>query len=278
MPIVSFWGPVHGQVGTTANTIMAASFISIEQNIKTMVTQTHWSHSTLESLFTNIHFHQENNEHFTDSGLDALERLARSNRLTPQSIRDYTVPLLKDRLDLLAGTKKRDIHLYTKINGVINHIFQHANAYYDLITVDVHSGRQNPLTNTLLYHSDLIVVCLNQNIQLLSNFFSREYWHPALDQKPYIIVLGKYDPQLRLSIKNVIRRFRCAKPMYVIPYDSKFRDACNENRVLEYFIRARYADKKQQDYAFIRSVREFTQGVLKYVGFEKYLNSEKGAS
>jgi MinD-like ATPase involved in chromosome partitioning or flagellar assembly len=278
MPMVSFWGTGLGDRGTTATTITAASMISIEQQIKTLVTQTHSCHSTLESGFIHPFRGVETASPFSDTGLDALERLVRSNRLTPQVIKDYTVPLLKERLDLLPGTIKQDDGRSRQKSEELEEIFLQAQSYYDLLAIDVQGGSHHPLTNLILHQSDLIVVCLDQNSHLLTQFFAKQLWHPALDQKPFIIVLGKYDPQLKLSIKNIVRRFQCTVPVYALPYCSAFRNACNEHQVLEYLIRVRNVERSHPSYSFIKHARQLAHGIQQHVGDGQHLNAEKGAS
>lgn len=43
-----------------------------------------------------------------DCGMDALERLCLNRRLNKGNIRDYTVPLMFDRLDFVTGNAKRE--------------------------------------------------------------------------------------------------------------------------------------------------------------------------
>ncbi|MEI0737067.1 hypothetical protein VQ056_11000 [Paenibacillus sp. JTLBN-2024] len=47
---------------------------------------------------------------FQDHGMDALERLCMNRRLTRENLRDYTLPLLADRLDLVQGERQARRH------------------------------------------------------------------------------------------------------------------------------------------------------------------------
>ena len=51
----------------------------------------------------------------SDTGIDALDRLLRSNKLTPENIPNYAKPILKGRLELLYGTFKNDKDSYERV-------------------------------------------------------------------------------------------------------------------------------------------------------------------
>jgi hypothetical protein len=266
---VSFWGSAHGQVATTANVIASATMIGLEYTIRTMVAHTHWSRSTLEAAFLkHASLGDDSLTSFADTGIDALERLARSGRLQPEIIKDYTKPILKERLDLLMGTTKPDESLFSHINEVIRNIFYTANQYYDVTMVDMNSGVKNELTNTMLQSSDLIVVNLNQNIALLERFFSKEDWPDVLNEKPFLLVLGQYDRNSKYTATNIARRFRYKAPIYTVPYCTDFMDACNDRSVLEFFLRNRNVNKQHDNYFFIQEVRKLGKAILDHLGVD----------
>jgi hypothetical protein len=276
---VAFWGTAHGQVATTANVIASATIIGLEYSLRTLVAHTHWSRSTLEAAFLkHTSYREESLVDFSDTGIDALERLARSGRLTPEIIQDYTKPILKDRLDLLSGTTKPDEEMFSSIHEVIPGIFATANKFYNLSLIDVNSGSKNTLTNTVLRSSDLVVVNLNQNISLLERFFSKEDWPDVLDEKPFLIVLGQYDPESKYTATNIARRFRYKGPIYTVPYCTAFMDACNDRNVLDFFLRNRYVTKGHENYAFIQEVRKLGKAILEHLKIDPEAALEEGSA
>jgi len=277
MSIVSFWGTVHGQASTTSNVIAAASILALEYNLKTMITQTQWSHSTLESSFIKAN-RKDGLLTFSDTGIDALERLARSNRLTAEKVSDYTVSVLKERLDLLVGSSKPSISMFEDIGDVLDIIFSVAKEYYDLCLIDVHSGTQNEVTKKVLNESDLIVVNLNQNIHVLERFFNREDYLDVLDEKPYVIVLSQYDHKSQYTVKNIKRRFKCTQPIFTVPYNTNYRDASNNQAVIEYFLRARNFTKNNLNYFFMEELRKLAEGIIKLSNKNSSNASTEGVS
>lgn len=277
MSIVSFWGTVHGQASTTSNVISTASILALEYNLKTMITQTQWSHSTLESSFIKAN-PKEGLLTFSDTGIDAIERLARSNRLTAEKVSDYTVSVLKQRLDLLVGSSKPSISMFEDIGNVLDIIFAAAKEYYDLCLIDVHSGTQNEVTKKVLNESDLIVVNLNQNIHVLERFFNKKDYLDVLDNKPYIIVLSQYDHKSQYTVKNIKRKFKCKQPIFTVPYNTNYRDASNNQAVIEYFLRARNFNKKNPNYFFIEELRNLAEGIIKLSNKDLGKDSIEGVS
>ena len=57
-----------------------------------------------------------------------------------------------------------------------------------------------------------------------------------LQEKTIIPVLGKYDRFSVYGTKNISRTFNYKKRIYTIPYNTQFFDACNEGKVLDFFI------------------------------------------
>lgn len=268
MSQISFWGSVHGQVGSTSNVVAAATMIGFEYATRIMVGQTQWSRSTLESVFTESSTILNRAMHYADIGIDALERLARSKRLIPEIVADYTIPIIQNRLDLLTGTSKPTEPLYENMRDVLPDIFSCADQCYDAILLDIHSGHKNTITESLLETSDLIVVNLSQNMTVLERFFSKQDWPEALNSKPFMVVIGQYDPKSKYSATNIARRFDYKDPIYTIPYCTDYKDACNDRSVLEFFMRNRNVSKRHENYFFIQEIRRFIQALLSKAGID----------
>ncbi|MED4400327.1 hypothetical protein [Metabacillus fastidiosus] len=273
MSTVAFWGPVHGQVANTSNLVAASSVLAIEKDVRVMITQTQLAHSTLESAFL-----KEQDEgdllSFSDTGLDALERLARSKRLTAEKVADYTIPILHNRLELLLGSARPKNMLQDNTNSVLDTIFTVAKKHYDYCFIDVHSGTKNSMTKRVLEEADMIVVNLNQNIQLLNRFFNKEDWLEALDNKPYVIVLSQYDPKSQYSVKNIKRRYNCKQPILTVPYNTAFRDSCNDRNTIEYFLRATNFSMKRENAFFVGEIRKLVYEICNITS--KLQQSENG--
>lgn len=272
---IAFWSGRHGQTGITSNVVAVSAIIGTEYVTKTLVSHTHWSMSSLEAIFLKKRKETFSEFDYSRKGLDSLELLARSEKLEPASVKDYTDTILKDRLELLRGTSKPSEELHNNIQDVIQSIYAAAKNYYDLLMIDVNSGTRNKITQAVLETSDLIVVCLNQNLVVLDEFFNNP---PSfLKDKKYVIVLGQYEPKSKYKISNLIRIYKPAVPIYTVPHNAGFMDAMNDKAVLEFILRNQKIGKDHENYYFMSEVRRFAKGIFDAVGMDTKLYSVKGA-
>lgn len=273
---VVFWGPVHGQTGTTSNLIATACMIGLESPIRSLIGHTHGSYSTMEPALLKDTLESVDST-FQISGLDALERLARNQRLSAANISDYTVPLLYNRLDLLSGsTHSADTTDHQRMSSWTD-IFSQAALDYDLIMIDVNSGLQQAKTVQMLEQSDMLVINLNQNAVLLDRLQGSQDFVELLKGKNCVFVLGQYDNHSKYTARNIARRYRFVQELYTIPYCVDFMDACNDHSVMEFFLRHRNVSNRHPNAPFIRDVRNLANAILKHTGIDARLFCEKGA-
>jgi hypothetical protein len=272
---VAFWSGRHGQTGNSANMIAVSTLIGTEYVTRTLICHTHWSMSSLESTFLKKNKETDSGFDYSRKGLDALELLARSDKLVPTAVKDYTDTILKDRLELLRGTSKPNEELFSNIHDVIQSIFAAAKNYYNLSLIDVNSGTRNKLTNAVLDSSDVIVVSLNQNIAVLKEFFENP---PAfLKDKKHVIVLGQYDRHSKYTVSNINRMFKPKAPVFTVPHCTGFMDAMNDKSVVEFFLRNKNITKSHDNYFFMSEVRRFAKGIFDAAGIDTKIFSEQGA-
>ena len=127
----------------------------------------------------------------SDTGIDALDRLLRSNKLTPENISNYAKSILKGRLELLYGSFKNDSDSYARILETFPLILDYASQFYDIVLVDLNKGYTTSEVNQILQKSDLIVLSLSQNRQMLKKIFKSMDTVKILQEKTIIPVLGK---------------------------------------------------------------------------------------
>lgn len=238
MPIISFWGTEDSaQLATTSTVIAVASMLPTKYQYKTLVTQTHYSDMSLESAFFDMDkLGNKGTLDISDTGIDALDRLLRSNKLTPENISNYAKSIIKGRLELLYGSFKNDTDSYARILETFPLILDYASQFYDIVLVDLSKGFESAEVNQILQKSDLIVLSMSQNRQMLKKVFKSMDTLKILQEKTIIPVLGKYDRFSKYGTKNISRAFNYKKRIYTIPYNTKFFDACNEGAALNFII------------------------------------------
>lgn len=262
---IAFWSTMHGQTTTTSNLIAISSLIALEYRLKLLVTHNHYERSTLESSLLDRRLLETELTELSDAGIDALSRFIRFNSLDQDNIQGYTTTLIKNRFDLLMGTKNvnKDLY-YSDLNTIITTILNSAKEYYDLLCVDVAAGA-NALSEKIMDNADLVVVNLNQNLSVLDDFFSGKY--PNIQEKGYFI-LSLYDDKSRYNLKNICRRYKIGDNISVIPYCREYADACNEGKALEFMMRNQLASQADYAYPFIEEVRKSAKHILERVGID----------
>jgi hypothetical protein len=273
---IAFWSHRHGQAGNSANMIAVATLIGMEYVTRTLISHTHWAMSSLESTFLKGKAAKVNDVEYSNLGIDALERLARSDRLSPNVVKDYADTILRDRLELLRGTAKPNEEMFSSIHDVIQSIFGAAKGYYNLSLIDVSSGTRNALTNAVIATSDVVVVNLNQNIAVLEEFFEQE--QPAfLKEKQHVIVLGQYDRYSKYSVANIKRMYKPKAPIFTVPHCTGFMDALNDKSVVEFFLRNKNIGGNHDNHYFMTELRKLAKGIFEAAGVDTKIYSEQGA-
>ena len=113
---VAFWSPSGNQSGSTSLLASVASIIALDHDYTSLMLSTNYMDNSLETSFVNVNkLKARSTIDFTDVGLDALERLIKSNKISVENLVDYTTPILKGRLDLMFGSQKNSQETYNKI-------------------------------------------------------------------------------------------------------------------------------------------------------------------
>lgn len=260
---IAFWSPNHGQTGTTTAAITYASLIALSNNFKVLLTHSQFERSTLERcLVKESHFEQDDHSYFNDQGLGALRRLVKNGRLSKGMVSDYTTSLLANmNLDLLEGIYEASNYTSDEETTLLRKIFDLANEDYDMVFVDVHSGLNIELTRNLIADSDVVVVCLNQNVQLIERFLGDEAATSMLKDKKCMVNIGLYDPASKYNVKNIERLYGL-KDVICIPYHTQILDAGNMHQSLDYIMRNLEVKPKDRAYAFMKMVTLGSQKLM----------------
>lgn len=259
---VSFWSNSH-QLGTTQNMAAVAVLTALEYRLRVLITHTHFDRSSLESAFIEKRYLRNELADLSDTGIDALSRFVRFNRVDRDVIAGFSTTILKNKLDLLFGTRNTNREIFfSNLKNVIGTILQSASDNYDLVMIDTAPG-DNEISAKILEQSDLIVVNLSQNVHILEDFLegSMDY------QDKMMILLGKYDANSRFNLK-AIRKKAASAQVLAIPYDISFADACAESRVVDFFMKNLTVERDDPHFPFIQGVRETAEAILARLGMQ----------
>jgi len=255
--IVSFWSPFHGQCGQTFNAVSLATYLATNYNLKILIMHSQQEKNNLESAF----FERKSSLDellFDESGIDAIDRLAVTRQLNTESFKDYTKNLLKDRLDVLVGTNKKSETSYKNMATTMPYILACAKKVYDIVIVDINSGDQFEITKKVTEVSDITVINLNQNIELLKSHFSKNNYDLNIKNKIYL--LGNYEKKSLYNKKLIARMFNLEK-MFAIYRNPLLMDFYNKNDVIRYFMTNFPEDT--DDYEFLMELKRLSEEIIR---------------
>lgn len=198
-----------------------------------------------------------------DHGMEALLRLAESERLSKATIADYTYPLLQGRLDMAFGPKFGSDPWELIQSKEFAAIIQTAEQQYDFVVLQL-SGSSALSYTAMLHPDDVIVAVLRQNRVEMDAFFEKiNTANSLLHPVPIVAVIHQYDALSKWSLQNIKRRYHSQIPMIGIPYHTEFNDAWNGQDIISFF--RRYRLLKGRGYEreqFLFSCKELVRFVL----------------
>ena len=111
MAVVAFYTNGKDQTGNTVSAISLATYMGIVQNKRVLFISTSLNNSEIRRALWPIKKKKRlglfglntSSESVNDNGIEGLDRIIRSNRITPNIITDYTRVALKGRLEILQG-------------------------------------------------------------------------------------------------------------------------------------------------------------------------------
>ncbi|PAD71342.1 hypothetical protein [Paenibacillus campinasensis] len=279
MAQVAFWGFQHG-LGVTSNTAAMSALIGTEYQIRTLSSQPQWGDTSLERSFQKSL--KQNTELYDLSGfgMDAIERAVRAGKLQNETVKNNSIFIERDRLDLLLNSRKASRSQFEAGAEVFKIVYDRAKAYYDVVLLDLHSGTNSEVTNALIETSDLVVVCINQNIHVIEKFFGdKESWPSALKDRPHVLMVGQYDLHSKYKLKNIANKYGYKAPILSIPYNTNFKDHYNDGDLKGFITRNRYINKNHDNYIFMQELRRAAEHILTEIGVNTQIKSiQKGVS
>ena len=136
MSIITFVNNIKEDTGKSMSLVAIATYMGIEYNNKVLVVSTTDRQDKIKSCFFEDKqvkkirfgiFGENKSTLDTESGIEGIAKIIRSNRLTPDMITNYTKVVFKDRLEILLGAEikdKKNLIVVTTIEALIPNIKQ----------------------------------------------------------------------------------------------------------------------------------------------------------
>lgn len=268
MSIVTFWNNGKEQTGKTLSAVAIATYMAIEHNYKILVISTGFNDKSLDNCFwkekktkKNFGIFGPNTNVAMENGIEGLSKMVRSNKISPESITNYTKIIFKDRLEILQsykGSQERYDELKEHYIDVINL----ADKYYDLVFVDLDMELGEEIINNVLENSNLVVATLSQRLSSIDNFIEKREEMPILKSKKTLILIGRYDRYSKYTIKNMSRYMGEKNKVSTIPYNTLFFEACEEAKVPDLFLSIRKIDEDDINGLFLSEVKRASENII----------------
>lgn len=276
MSVITFVNNVDEESGKTMSLVAIATNMAIMNNQRILIIST----TNREDRIKSCYFADQNTKRLrfgllgnrpqsieTESGIEGLAKIARSNKLTPQMITNYTKVIFKDRLEVILGVdknKKQDIIDDDKeIAEEYITLVNVAKMYYDKVFVDLDFNLSPEVRKKIVDSSDLLIVNSSQNYNSIKKLKEKKDNSKLLQSPKTMILIGKYDKFSKYNIKNISRFLDEKKQVLGIPYNTLFMEATNEAGVPDFFLKLkRISNSDDRNALFIQEVDRATQGIL----------------
>lgn len=275
MSIVTFWNSSKQQTGQTMSIAAIATYMAIEHNYRILVISTTDREDNFKRCFweekkkkKNLGIFGPNASLEIENGVEGLARIIRSNKISPETITNYTKVVFKERLEILLGSELATKNGNTKsqqkeLEDGYPDIITTANQYYDLVLVDLDENIDKEVQKTILHDSDIVVVNIGQRLRDIERFSVLRQENQLLQSKKVILMIGKYDKYSKYNSKNISRYLGEKNKIQTIPYNTLFFEACEEAGVPDLFLRFRKTlDADDRNAFFIEEVKRANENIL----------------
>lgn len=279
MAIVSFWSSRKQETNQSISAISSALQMGIDRNLKILLIDTAFADDTYDKCFN-----QEESSDFVknlnrgkldiSSGVEGLILAVTSNKSSPEIIQNYTQPILKGRLDLLAGMATKNKDQYRA--GYVNYpdIVEMADKYYDLVIVDLAKGYGDKVVTKILAMSDIIVVTFDQDKELIYDFEKLWGKDPLFSPKERVVpLLTKEDRFSIYNNNNVARRIKMSPGMPSIIYNTQLMEAVQIGEAARFFINLNIASDTSRNKLFLDVVADLNMLLIDRIQQQKYKGS-----
>lgn len=248
--------------GTTSSSVAFATELAIKHNIKILLVSTSlndnlmkecfWSEKKKNkfSLFSGSIGHGD----IETSGIVELDRMIRSNKLTPEIITDYVKILLTNRLEVLLGLEG-DYEQYKQIKAKYAQIISMAEKYYDMVIVDLDKNIGSQETLEILSTSDIVIAMIPQRAKEIEKIKKMTKENTFLNEQKTILTIGKYMEDTKYNAKNITRNVLKQQQMInTIPYNNLFFEATQEGKVIDLFLNFMRIKERDSNYNFVQEI------------------------
>ena len=275
MSVITFVNNIEEETGKTMSLVAIATHMAIEYNNKILIISTTNKEGKLKSCYFEDKevkrlrlgmFGDSKSTIDTGNGIEGIVRIARSNKLAPEMITNYTKVVFKDRLEVLLGVeerKKEDEYDEKEIAEEYVDLISVTNMYYDKVFVDLDSNLDEQIREQIINRSDLVIVNTSQNYNSLKKLKENKEKSELLKSPKSLILVGRYDKYSKYNSKNITRFLEEKNQVLTIPYNTLYFEAANEAGVPDLFLSLRRTiDSEDRNAIFIEEIKRASENII----------------
>lgn len=195
-----------------------------------------------------------------NSGVEGLDRIIRSNKLSADTITDYTNIVLTGRLEVLLGVEGSE-GTYDLLKERYSKIIGMAKNYYDLVIVDLDKRVGEKTEKEILQMSDIVVATVSQRLKKIEKIVNM-IRSGTLNESKTIIALTKYMESSKYNAKNITRNLLKTKNMVnTVPYNNLFFEATQEGTVIDLFLNFMRLKDTDENFEFYSETKRLYKNI-----------------
>ena len=241
---------------------------AIEHNIKVLLISTSLNDNMIKECFwqekekkATSFLGNRNINNIDKNGIEGLDRVIRSNKISPNDITDYAEIILKDRLEILMGIEGEK-GIYDEVKQRYPQIISLAKQYYDMVIVDLDKNVGQALGEEILKSSDIVVTMVSQRAKDIQNALKYIKEAKVLDEQKTILLIGRYMDDTKYNAKNITRSLLRKKDLInTIPYNNLFFEASQEGKVVDLFFNLIRTKEKDFNYKFVSEIKRLYETI-----------------
>lgn len=276
MSVITFVNNLEEETGKTMSLVAIATHMAINNNNRILIISTTNKEDKINSCF----FEEQQARKMrlgilgnrtsaidSESGIEGIAKIARSNKLTPELITNYTKVVFKDRLEIILGADKSKRPLTEEEDKEITeeyiNLISVARMYYDKVFVDLDSNLSEEIRQRIVDSSDLVIVNTSQNFNSLRKLKEKKENSELLQSPKTLILVGRYDKFSKYNVKNISRFLEERNQILTIPYNTLYFEAASEAGVPDLFLRfKKISDSDDRNALFASEVKRAAENII----------------
>lgn len=269
MSVIAFFTNGKDQAGNTVSALSLATYMGIVQNKRTLFISTALNSNEVKKALwpeqtkkrSGLFGPNTIKTSESDNGIEGLDRIIRSNKISPDIISDYTRVALKGRFEVLQGYNGTE-EQFKEIQKIYLQIIGLARQVYDIVIIDIDRELENKIKFGILDAADIVVAMTTQKLENIKNLIKNIAEGTILKKSNTIITLGKYDTKSKYNAKNISRNIlRTKEIINTIPYNTVLFEDIQEGKLIDMFIRFLGLKSKDENTFFVDEIKRLKEDI-----------------